>query len=272
MKREYDLAQFDHAKLLEEITNEDIKGKIYAIIPKGEKIEVYLSQNLTSEEDTELAAVIAAHDGTPVAPLRVHRVLPKDSDPLISDFSILGFRKMAPYYDRGRKDRAIYMCVTKEEIIVEKVFRDIRDESGRLTDLEITFNWYRDDDTIGLTKTEIAKSFNKAESKTEERKRRERQLDFLLAEGEGSAAEPILDDIFAHYYDQILHYKEDGSSVLADALNNEQDSQISFYLTIRVPFSADPENFTVPIKEAILYQIGALDEAGLMTSLQPVQS
>lgn len=275
MKRNFDKEQFDLGTFIDSIVSQSIKDKIYATEHKDGKLTIFISQNLTAEEDTELASTVESHNGQPLPPLRVYRVIPRDANPLITDFSILGFRKMAPYYDRGRKDKALYMCVDKEEIIVEKIFKDIRNDDGRLTDLEITFNWYREDGTIGLSKKEIAKSYNKSEAKTEERKRRERQLDFLLAEGEDSAAAPILDDIFEHYYEQILHYKENGSSILADAINadsdpnnEDADEQIAFYLTIRVPLAAMPDTHNVPIKEAILYQIGAISDAELMATVQ----
>jgi len=68
--------------------------------------------------------------------LKVHRELPLTMDPLISDFSILGFKKTAPHYDRGVKTKSEYLCPIDGDIIVEKIFTDIRDTlTGRLTDL-----------------------------------------------------------------------------------------------------------------------------------------
>ena len=203
--------------------------------------------------------------------LRVHRVLPMNMDPLISDFTILGFKKMAPHYDRGRKIKAEYKCVLKDELIVEKIFTDIRDPgTGRLTDLQVLFNWYAEDGTIELSKTETVKTFNKAQSETMERNRRERSLDFLISEGRGTAIEPIMDILFAHYHDEQLVFKEKGNSNFADAINNETDPTINGYLDIRVPFASDPLNYDVPIRESILYQIKAIDEAALMAVVQPI--
>lgn len=202
--------------------------------------------------------------------LRVHRVLPSSNNPLISDFTILGFRKVAPYYDRGIKYKAEYKCTDKDEVIVEKIFTDIRDTStGRLTDLQVLFNFYCEDGTIGLSKTEVVKSYNKAQAETEERKRRERALDFLISEARHTALEPVMDALIFHYHNDIVLYKEKASPSFAAAINAETDPTIQAYLEIRVPFSADPLNYTIPVKESILYQIHALDEAGLLASLLP---
>lgn len=204
--------------------------------------------------------------------LRVHRVLPETMDPLISDFTILGFRKVAPHYDRGRKIKAEYKCVDKDEVIVEKIFTDIRDSgTGRLTDIQVLFNWYCEDNTIGASKTESVKSFNKAQSETEERKRRERAIDFLVSEGKDTQIESIMDALFTHYYNVQQIFKEKGTSEFADAMNNETDATINNYLALRVPFTSDP-SYTVPIKESILYQISALSEAALLATLQPAGS
>ena len=200
--------------------------------------------------------------------LRIYRVLPMSFDPLISDFTILGFRKIAPYYDRGIKYKAEYKCADKDELIVTKSFTDIRDPvTGRLTDLQILFEYYCEDGTVGLSKTEIAKSYNKAQAETEERKRRERSLDFLMSEARHTALEPIMDVVIEHYHTEQLLYKEKGSSQFADAMIAETDPTISAYLAIQVPFTSDPENYTVSIIDATLYQLRAIDEATLLSRL-----
>lgn len=203
--------------------------------------------------------------------LRVHRVLPMGNDPLISDFTILGFRKIAPYYDRGVKYKAVYKCATHDEVIVEKVFTDIRDSvTGVLTDLQILFNFYCEDGTIGASKTEISKSYNAAQAETEERKRRERAIDFLISEARHTPLEPLMDAIFSHYQNEQLFYKEKASTSFADAINAETDPTMLDYLATQVPFSSDPTNYTIDIKSAILYQIHNIDEAQLLANLNPI--
>lgn len=201
--------------------------------------------------------------------LRVHRVLPRSFDAKIADFSILGFRKIAPHYDRGRKIKAEYKCVEKDELIVEKIFTDIRDSfTGRLTGLQVLFNWYCEDNTIGLSKTEIVKLFNKAQSETEERKRRERTIDFLISEARYTANEPFIQMLMTHYETEITHFKNKGDTEFHVAMENETDPTIIAILNSRVPFASD-NSYTVPIKESIQYQIGTLDEATLLTLLVP---
>ena len=203
--------------------------------------------------------------------LRVFRVLPMNLDPLISDFTILGFRKIAPYYDRGIKYQADYKCADKDELIVTKKFTDIRDPiTGRLTDLQILFEYYCEDGTIGLTKTELAKSYNKAQAETEERKRRERAIDFLVSEARHTPLEPIMEAIINHFHEEQLRYKEKGGTIFADAIKAETDPTINGYLDILVPFTSDPDNFQIPIREATLYQLWDIDEATLVQSLVPV--
>lgn len=201
--------------------------------------------------------------------LRVHRVLPTNFDPLISDFSILGFRKIAPHYDRGRKIKAEYKCVEKDELIVMKAFDDVRDESnGRLTGLQVKFDWYCEDNTIGATKTEIVKKFNKAQAETEERKRRERAIDFLISEARYTANAPYVQQLMTHYAEQVQAFKVSAEAqAFHNAMENETDATIQAILAARVPFASD-DTYTVPIKESIQYQIGTLAESALLATLE----
>lgn len=207
--------------------------------------------------------------------LRIYRVVPlrytHEEVKTLIDFSILGFRKIAPHYDRGVKTKSEYKCADKDELIVRKSFTDIRDPiTGRLTDLQVLFEWFAEDGSVQMTKTEIVKSFNKAQAETEERKRRERSIDFLISEARHTPLETIMDALITHYHDQQLLYKEKGSSDFADAINNETDATILAYLAIQVPFTSDPENYTIGIKESILYQLYDITEAQLIAALRPV--
>ena len=207
-------------------------------------------------------------DEVPAKELRVFRVLDINLDPLTSDFTILGFRKIAPHYDRGRKVKAEYKCVQYDDLVVEKIFRDIRDpQTGRLTDLEVTFNWYCEDGTIGLTKTEIVKELNKSQAETVERKRRARAIDFLVSEARYTANEAYINILMDHYDSEITKFISKNSSQFNDALNAETDPTILTILSARVPFASD-HTYTVPIKESIQYQIGALGEASLLATLE----
>lgn len=200
--------------------------------------------------------------------LRVHRVLGMSQDARFSDFSILGFRKIAPHYDRGRKVKAEYMCATKDEIIVRKTFSDVRDETtGQLTGLQVLFEWFSEDNTIGVTKTEIVKKYNKAQAETEERNRRERAIDFLVSEARYTENSQYIETLVTHYQTEITDFKNRGTLMFKNAILAESDPTILTILSARVPFTSD-NLYTVPIKESILYQINALTESELMLTLQ----
>lgn len=219
--------------------------------------------------------------------LRVYRRLNEEFDPLVSDFTILGFRKRAPHYDRGRKTRAEYHCANNDDLIVQKIFNDVRDEAtGRLTQLQVEFLWYCEDGSVGLTKTEIVKELNKAQAETIERQRRERSIDFLISEARGNTVmEPAINMLMLYFETQINRYKSKSADNFSEALKLEYDPNYNTgdvehdtaYHTIysptgvlaaRVPFTSD-HSYTVPVKESILYQIGDLDEAGLLATLLP---
>lgn len=233
-------------------------------------LTIYLSEVISPQQKVDLDNFVQNHSAQPIYPLRIFRKLSPSSDPLTSDFSILGFSKKAPHYDRGRKIKAEYWCPTNNEIVVEKVFKDIINEStGRLLSLEVTFNWYNENNEIALTKTEIVKELNKAQSETIMRQRRERSIDFLVSEARYTPNEPFIEMLINHYEVQITHFKDKGSNEFALALNSETDQTILTILSARVPFASDP-TFTVPIKESIEYQIGAISENQLLTTLEPV--
>lgn len=90
--------------------------------------------------------------------LLIYKYLNKKSNVFREDFTIIGLKEEQPNYLNGRKTRALYKCKFTDEIVVEKVFRDILDSSGNLLCLEIDFNFYKKDGTIGLSKTETVKT------------------------------------------------------------------------------------------------------------------
>jgi hypothetical protein len=195
--------------------------------------------------------------------LRVYRVLATEQDALISDFTILGFKKLSPRYDRGRKVKAEYRCPTANEMIVEKIFTDVRDSNGTIEALEITFNWFDESNNIGLTKTETVKRYNKYQAETEERQRRERQLDFLIASARSTPFESFIGALFLHYKAEIQNYKEEWDSQgWDDAMSNETSASILTILNTPFPTATNPykANF---VKDAIRYQIGTIDSTEL---------
>lgn len=266
MEIRYVKEEFNTSQFVEEIGS--LNNKLSGFKHDGNILTVYLSTPITPQDKVDLDTFVSDHTPQIVYDLRIFRALPRDRNPLIEDFSILGFRKKAPHYDRGRKIKAEYWCVDKDEVIVEKIFSDVRDEeTGRLIALQVEFNWYNENDEIALTKTEIVKELNKAQAETIERQRRERAIDFLISEARYTVNEPYVTMLMLHYETQINHFKSKAADDFATAMENETDPTINAILASRVPFASD-HSFTVPIKESILYQIGALDETGLLATLE----
>jgi len=263
MQNDFPLKEINLSRLLSEFS-EGLKNKITAITTDGQ-ISVYLKEALTTEETAELSTVITAHDGTPTAELRVHRVLSKNLDHRTSDFSILGFRKSSPKYVRGRKVEADYMCIEKDEVIVKKLFSDVRNEEGILTGLKVNFEWWDENNQVGDVKEEIVKTYNQWEAQTEERKRRDRQIDFLVAEGIRSNTSQYIDLVFGFFKLEIDKYRASGSNAWELALRNHAPKFINddpgqgpdataVETQVYGILETIPEN-NLSVKEAILYQI-----------------
>ena len=155
--------------------------------------------------------------------LKIFRVLQPQLNPLNSDFTILGLKKISPDYDKGRKTSAKYM--DNDEIVVEKVFSDVVDESGLLIGLEITFNFYTEEGVVGESKTEIVKHYNTTEAEEEYEKRRRRQIRFLKAAAKSKPGfGPYVDLLFAHFSQQIEAYKDPGTNDFKISMENEADA------------------------------------------------
>lgn len=179
--------------------------------------------------------------------LRVFRSLEIGFNPLNHDFTILGFKKVSPKYEKGRKTKAEYKCPVFDEIIVDKVFTDVR-ENGVLKSLEITFSWYNEEGAIGLTKTETVKVYNVVEAETTERERRLKQIDYLVASAVGTPIESYVNAIFDHYYTQVEKYKSKGTNEFENAINAENGEMLN-YLNIVVGANGET------VKDSILNQI-----------------
>lgn len=203
--------------------------------------------------------------------LRVHRVLPLGQNALISDFTILGFKKESPSYNRGRKTQSLYLSEEENDLIVKKMFTDIRDSAGTLTALQVKFDFYSEDGTVGVTKTEVVKRYNKYEAETEERKRRERQIDYLVAGAKGTPIEANINAVFDFLYEEVLIYKEKANSQpLVDKINQVQFNPNTtdpvelemnglWYVLNAIPIPrVDDSTKFIYVAQSIKYQIGAL--------------
>jgi len=165
--------------------------------------------------------------------LRIFQFMPEHMDPMKIDFSILGLRKASPSYVKGRKTKAEYKDL-EGNLVVRKVFSDVTDENALLTGLNITFEWYCHDESIGMSKTELAREWNKYEAETVQRDRRARIIDYLVAGAKGTPIEIYLTMIFDKYYEEVLKYKEKGSDEFATAVLNESDPTLAAVLQMHV--------------------------------------
>jgi len=105
---------------------------------------------------------------------------------------------------------------------------------GQLVGIEIVFTWYDLEGNVKITKAERAVTFNKYSALTEQRKRRERAVDYLVAGSVGTPLESYVTLIFDHYRIQIQTFISTGSTVFQDAIQSEEDPQISQLLGIEV--------------------------------------
>lgn len=249
--------EFNASNFLDDLS-QNLRSKIYACVHQNGVVKIYTSEQITLESElNEINSIISSHRKTNKPKLRIFRVLPEDQNPLIADFSILGFRKMSPSYDRGKKTKALYKCVDKDEIVVEKIFQDVLSpESGNLIALQVVFNWYDEEGNIGLTKTEIVKNLNKFEAETEIRKRRYRQFDYLRASVKGTPYEFYIAVLITHFNSQIQKYKDDGLFNLHTDMLNEVDPQIRAILDSSIARNDGLGDTTV--MKSMQYQIGTI--------------
>lgn len=240
------------------VLSKDLKNKtafIKSMYLKGNKLVISFKNSVAQSEIDIISDIIINHNKNKINTyLLIDDYLDKNDNILTTDVSVLGLRKKSPMYMRGRKTMACYHGEDGTPI-VEKRFKDLRDENGVLSELEITFNWFNNDGTIGLTKIDIAKEYNIYEAEREEEKRRCRQFAYLRASAKNTPNEPFITLITRHYQNEIDLYKSEGDLLLKDSMNNETDPTISAILNTEVDRNDDPTK-KITVKNSILYQMG----------------
>ena len=188
--------------------------------------------------------------------LKIFRVLSPYLDPKTAELSPLGLKKVNSVPDKGKVNLTQYFCSISDEIVVEKHFKDIRDDYGVLIEIEVTLNWYNEGGSIGLSKTEIIEQFNKFEAETEERKRRYRQFDYLRATVKNTDKESFIKDLSCHYYIEINWYQNHGITLLSDKMEAETDTYILSILNAEI--ERNDGQGTTTVKKAIQYQMSVI--------------
>lgn len=191
---------------------------------------------------------------------RIYKFIGKRRNPLITDFTIVGLQKESPSYHRGRKWKAEYLDPDDDSLVVEKLFDDVRNGNGRLTGITIVFNWYNHLNEIVYTKTEVSRKYNPFEAETEERKRRERQIDYLIAGAKDSPIAASMMDIFHLLEDGIKTYKDTGdNSQMVTTLDSIDVNDPLYVVSFQIPIPrVDDPSKIIYVHQSIKYQIGAM--------------
>ena len=209
------------------------------VIPVGETVEIDTVDVFAVEEANELIDNHMAERVWQADDFVISDLIGDTQDPTRIDFTIIGLRKETPKYEKGRKTSCQYFHPETGKLAVEKVFSDVI-ESDQLVGIDILFMWYDNKGDVKIAKSERAITLNRYSALTEQRKRRERAVDYLVAGSVGTPLESYVSMIFAHYQTQIQNFVATGSSVFADAINNEQDPQIKALLGIQVAAQTHP--------------------------------
>ena len=173
--------------------------------------------------------------------LRIWRVQPFGVEIRISDFRLLGLRKVRGPRASGRKTWTRYFH--GQDLVVEILFSDVLDGT-RLTGVSAIFNWYRENGAIGETKTELTERFTPSERQAKLRKRRERAVQDVFNKADTRSE---ISDVLGHYMSELAQFEKFGVSRIRQAMNNEADPSIVAALDKK--YSADgPES----IKETLL--------------------
>lgn len=198
--------------------------------------------------------------------LVIWRFVGSDFDALNQDFTILtGIEKLKVKRSRGRKVWVEYDAILEDGTRKLAAKRTLQDVNQSPTtdefDLQVHIELFCEDGTVGEEKTSIVKKYGQYEAQHALQKRRLFQFHFLYGEAKKLGAEALIDALFSHYQQEIAQYKETGSSLLADSINNEADPTILTMLNQAVP-RTDGTGMT-NVKNSVLYQIGAIEEGDL---------
>lgn len=209
------------------------------VIPAGETVEIDTVDKFAVDEANELVNNHMAERVWKDDDFVISDLIGDVQDPTRIDFTIIGLRKETPKYDKGRKTSCQYFHPESGKLAVEKTFSDIL-EGGDLSAIEILFTWYDNRGEVKIAKVERAITFNKYSAMTENRKRRSRAVDYLVAGSVGTPLESYVAMIFDHYQTQIQNFVATGSDSFQSAIVNETNPQIKALLGIQVAPQTHP--------------------------------
>jgi len=201
------------------------------LIEEGQIYEVDTVDEFLMDEITDLIKAGTLEREWAPTDLVLFQLIGEQSNYQQIDFSLLGLRKESPSYSLGRKTEASYLH--GEQLCVRKVFEDVNVD-GNLTGLEIIFEYYNNDGSVGSAKRETAVTYNKYQAQTVIRNRRQRIIDYLVAGAKDTPIEVYIDQIFDKYFDEVQRFVAKGTAEFRIALENEEDPTLSFILGLDV--------------------------------------
>ncbi len=172
-----------------------------------------------------LDALIAGHDPSAVDPnkLRIESIIEKTDIDVIkrTDVTLLGLDQVAWDYSRGARTTRDYNNGT--DLVVQHVYTYTMTNGNRdVASVTHTFDWYRNDGTVGLTKITNKQMTAKSLGELNREIRIGRMTD-LRENAKLIGRQDIIDNLYSYYEAEIESYESIGSLDFENAVKNETD-------------------------------------------------
>ncbi len=144
---------------------------------------------------------------------------------LLTDITFMGFTQNAWDYSRGARTERNYYCVAAPtKLKIKDHYEYAYDADNRsIVSISRQITWYKDDDTIGLTK-DISKQFTaKSLGELNQTVRKGRMTDLRENAKGVSGGQGLIDSLYSWYGAEITEYEDIGSLSFENALKNETD-------------------------------------------------
>jgi hypothetical protein len=148
-----------------------------------------------------------------------------DDELLLLDITFIGFTQKAWDYSRGARTERNYMCIEEPTQLKIKDHYDYTMTNGNrdIATVARQITWYKDDNTVGLTK-DISKEFTpKSLGELNQTVRKGRMTDLRENAKAVTGGQGLIDSIYSWYGTEISEYENIGSLAFENALINETD-------------------------------------------------
>lgn len=170
-----------------------------------------------------------------------------DVDITMQDYSLISFEKTVTYERGGRKSKIEYK--DEEGVNVVKTCTDILEE-GVIVGVQHTHEWLDYDDTVLLSKNTLARIDSTSRGEIL-RKRRQRTIDHLNQLASGSPLEPVVDNIFDTFRNEVNKYIQIGSNDFLNAVMTSDMADLSY----PTGFDHPAEDRKLTVREILAYEI-----------------